>query len=447
MDRAVLMALLVALLVTCSVAGTAIGAAPALPSTRSPGPVEPSPPAQFDDELPPVEMLGLESPTRSDVTTQGVDVSTAVETQRTAARAAVDRRALVVAFENAEDEQDRRELLFEAATDVEIAISALRSQQRDVRDDYVNGTMSPDAYARSRTMADVRTEQLQRDLELIQRYADRVPQLSMRSRLEALRVALTGVDGPVTERIRATAIGEEPAVETYIAVSPNGRVLSVVSDDNYVREAYRSDVWTPDTTSGIGFAQAEDRTKDLYPVAFNSSRNLRATMGEHGAGTYQITLVIREGDVVTYLDGDTQNVFFEVQQFRLDGIDPGPAVADSDNGTRLIVNRTHAGGPLRIATLDNTTGAPIDVPVLVGESGYSTGSDGVVWALAPGSQTPVVALGETGNATVTFVPTPQTLVNVSSIQSESTGKIEVTPRERSDEGADGSDEGADRSEP
>lgn len=401
-------AVLVALLVACSLVGTAAGGAPAL---------QPSQTAQVDDDGPAdVEMLGLDSPTRSDVTTQGVDVSTAVSMQRESAVAGIDRRALEVAFARAEDEQARRELLFEAATDVEIAISALHSERRDLRSDYLNGTITAEDYARSRAKTTVRVERLQGDIELIRELSNRVPQLSMRSRLEALEVSLTGTSGPVTERVGATMTGEQPSFEAYLAVSGNGRVLAMVSDGEYVREAYRSDVWTPDTTSGIGFAQAEGRMGELYPVAFNSSWNLGTGMVEHGAGTYRITMEVREGNVVTYLDGDTQNVFFEVQRFRLASIEPGPSVSASDNGTRLAVNRTHDGGPLRIATFDNSTGTPTDVPVFVDGREYRTGSGGVVWVVDPEGSTRVVATAEGGNVSLTVVPRSPSLVNVSAVE-------------------------------
>ena len=433
MDRAVPVAVLSALLVTCVLVGPTVGGAPTDRAVEPSRLSEPAPPAQFDDDrLPPVEMLGLNGgPTRSDVTTQGVDVSTAATMQHAEASAAVDRGALEVAFERAEDDQARRELLFEAATDVEIAISAMRSGQREVRADYVNGTISTRTYVRERAMVDVRAAQLQEDLELIQRYADRVPQLSMRSRIEALQVALTGADGPVTSRIRATASGEASAIETSIAASPNGRALSMVTEDRYVREAYRSDVWTPDTTSGIGFAQAEERMKELYPVAFspNSSRNVARGMGEYGAGTYRVTMEIREGTIVTYLDGDTENVFFEVREFDLGAIEPGPAATATDNGTRLVVNRTYGGGPLRIATFDNSTGSPAEVPVLVDDTRYRTGPDGVVWAVAPRDTARVVGLAEAGNVSVTHRPVRPPLVNVTAVESGSAGNIEATPRE------------------
>ena len=399
----------VALLVACLLVGMATGSA---------APPPPSHADQLDDDgrTAALEMLGLDSPSRSDVTTQGVDVSTAMAIQRQAARSELDRRALEIAFERTEEEQERRELLFEAATDVEIAISGLRADKRALRSDYVNGTVGTDTYLQGRAEAVARNEQLRTDLELIQRYADRVPQLSMRSRLDALRVALTGADGPVSDRLVATTVGEAPQIRAYVEVSDDGRVLSLISDDQYVREAYRSDLWTPDTTSGVSFDDAVARTNELYPVAFNSSRNIGRGVGEHGAGTFEISMEVREGDIVTYLDGDTRNVFFETQRFALGSIEPGPSVTASDNGTRLVVNRTYDGGPLRIATFDNATGAPADLTAVVAGTGYRTGPDGVVWVLDPAGTTEVVAVGEAGNASVSVLPLRPTLVDVQPVE-------------------------------
>lgn len=407
-------ALVVALLVVCSLLGTATGGAPALEPSSPAQPARAQPLAQLDDGGgEDVEMLGLSAPARTEIATEGVDVSTTVAFQRNAAGAAIDRRSLRIAFQRAEDEQARRELLLQAATDVEIAIASLRATQREARGNYVNGTITSQEYARDRATMAIRAKQLRADLEAIRELAGRVPQFSMRSRLEALRVALTGADGPVTDRVRAAIVGESPAIETYLAVTPDGRVLAVVSDDGYVREAYRSDVWTPDTTSGMGFGLAEQRMSELYPLAFNSTeRNQGTSMVEYGAGVLQISMDIREGEIVTYLDGDTQNVFLEVRRFDLTSIKPGPSVSTAENGTRLIVNRSYDGGPLRIETVDNATGQPADLPVLVDGLRYRTGEDGVVWTLDPAGQTRVVALDEAGNASVTAVPLTPNLIDV-----------------------------------
>jgi hypothetical protein len=359
-------------------------------------------------------MLGLAGETRSDVATQGLDVSAALVAERSATEAAVDRRALQIAFERTDGEQARRELLFEAATDVEIAISELGAERRAARAGYLNETIDTERYLRTRAATSARATQLRTDLETIERLAGTVSGLSMRSRVDSLRVALTGSNGPVTDRLDATIHGTASPVTVYAAVSNDGRVLSTVSGGQYIREASRTDLWTPDTTGNIGIDQAAERMAELYPVAFgfNSSRNQGRGIATHGAGTYEITIQISEGTIVTYLDADTGNVFYEVQRFDLVAINPSPAVVAADNGTRLVVNRTHEGGPLRVATYDNATDTSVDLPVRIGDTRYRTGSDGVVWAPAPAGSTRITAVGESGNVSVTMTPSRPTLVAV-----------------------------------
>lgn len=402
MDRA----LLAALLVTLSLVGTA-SAGPAASGPEVAPQVDTGGTAD-------VEMLGLTDPARSDVTSQGIDVSTALAAERSATEAEIDRRALQITFERTTGDQARRELLFEAATDVEIAISELGAERRTVRQRYVNETISTDRYVRSRVLTGERAAQLRTDLEAIEMLAGQVSGLSMRSRVESLRVALTGSGGPVTDRVGGAIRGTADPTTVYTAVSSDGRVLSTVAGGQYVREAYRTDLWTPDSTGNIGIDQAAERMAELYPVAFgfNSSRNQGRGIATHGAGTYEITIQIREGTIVTYLDADTGNVFHEVQRFDLVAIDPAAPVVGVDNGTRLVVNRTHDGGPLRIAAYDNATDATIDARVLVGETWYRTGSDGTVWAVAPTGPTRITAVGDSGNVSVTMNPYRPKLVQV-----------------------------------
>lgn len=440
MDRTVLVALLSALLVAGSLVGTAVGDAPALRPEQPSQLSGPSSPAQIDDDRSPeVRVLELDPPVRSDVRTQGVDVSTAAAIQRNAAGSAIDRTTLEVAFDRTDDDQERRELLFQAATDVEIAIADLRSEQREIRADYVNGTVAPGTYAQSRARANVRAEQLQKELELIQELSNRVPQFSMQSRIATLRAALITFSGPVSTQVQSSISGESSRTEVYLSVSPNGSTLSTIHDGQYTRETFRSDLWTPDETGLIGFDQVVARVEELYPK-FNSSEASGgiSTLGPDGtdlapAGLYRIDIRYDTRTATAYLDGDTRNVFYEVQRSNIASIEPGPPMAESDNGTRLVVNRTYDGWPLRIATFDNSTGTPIDVPVVVGEVRYRTGSDGVVWALAPAGQTRVVAVGEGGNASLTAVPLSSSSVAVDRTGQGPSGKIQVTPRERSDD--------------
>jgi|GEM_PF-5852494 len=402
MDRA----LLAALLVTLSLVGTA-SAGPASPQ-------DPVAPQVDNGGTADVEMLGLTGTTRADVATQGLDVSTALAAERSATAAELDRRALRITFERTAGDQAQRELLFEAATDVEIAISELGAERRTVRQGYVNDTTDTERYVRTQALMGVRADHLREDLAVIETLAGDVSGLSMRSRVESLRVVMTGSAGPVTDRVRGAVRGASAPATVYVSASADGRVLSTVTSGQYVREASRTDLWTPDSTGNIGIDQAAERMAELYPVAFgfNSSRNQGRGIATHGAGTYEITIQIQEGTIVAYLDADTGNVFHEVQRFDLAAIQPGDPVVAADNGTRLVVNRTHDGGPLRIATYDNATDATLDARVLVGETWYRTGSDGTVWAVAPAGATRITAVAESGNVSTTVNPYRPTLVEM-----------------------------------
>lgn len=402
MDRALLPVALVALTLLAS-AGTVATVPRSRPAAQS-GPVPTNG----------IEMLGLDGPTRSTVATASLDVSTALAIGHVETTAELRRRTLTRQFDGAGDATARRQVLTEAASTVESSIARLRADQRAARTAYVNGTIGPDEYLRRQAIAGARADQLQRELGTIGDLADQLQGVSMRSRLETLRVALTGAGGPVTAQVRAAFTGASDPVTAYVSASADGRALATVQGNQYVREAYRGDLWTPAVTGGIGFDDAIARTGDLYPVAFNSSRNLGRGVAEHGAGTYEISMQVREGTIVTYLDASTEDVFFEVRHFGLSTIDTGQPVVAIDNGTRLVVNRTVEGGPLRIAVSENGTGSTEAVPVTVGGTSYRSGPDGVVWTVAPSGTTRITATGGAGNVSTVIDPDPPTLVDVGS---------------------------------
>lgn len=389
----------------------------------SPGGSQPSPARS-------VEILELEGDTRTTITRQSIDVSTAVASQAASARTRLDRHALEVEFERTEGEQPRRELLFEAATAVEIDVSELRVEQRALRARYVAGELSTETFLRRQTVIRTRAEQLRLDLDAIRALADEVPRLSMDSRLASLRAALTGLDGPVAARTQSAVSGEAPPVRLSVAVSTNGTTLSMIDDGEYVRESFRSDLWTPDTSSGIPLDDVEVLAGELYTVAFNppqvSSRGI-ANVGTDRAvdtGIYRIDIVYQQGQVVAYLDGDTERVFYEIQRQPLDQIASEPALTTAANDTRLAVNRTFRGGPLRVSVVDNRTGDPEDAEVHVGDVQLGTGSDGVAWTLMPAEPVRVTAVTDRGNVSL-LVPPIESTAGAETPSTADAGRLET----------------------
>lgn len=351
-----------------------------------------------------IAALGLEEDERSGFAVQSIDASIALAMDRDRASVRLERHALAAAFEAAEDEQARREILFEAATDVEIAISSLRADQRDVRQAYVAGAIDESTLLRRQAVFAARANALHSNLDQIAEYADRIPGFSMESRIDSLRASLTGFDGPVSDRIRRATTGEHNATRLYVATSRNGTVFATIDDGVYLREAYRSDNWVPDSISDINLDRVEGLTYDRYPTAANSSQVVGRSFRNVNADIDRIEITYEQGAIFAYMDGDTEKVFYEIHRQPLDQIIPGSAVSTVDNGVRLMVNRTRAGSPLRVAVVDNSTNTPLQTTVVVDGHEVQTGLEGVAWTLMPAEQAEVTAVTARGNVSLSVRP-------------------------------------------
>jgi hypothetical protein len=397
MARSVLITLLVVLALPLGVAGSPAHAEPAATDLAS-----------LDD----IAILTIGEDARADFVHPGLDIASATALQRESAAARLDRYALQTEFERLSSTEARQALLFEASTDVEIRIRSLRNQERELRTDYANRELDSEAFVRRLARIHARVALLRATLQTIGASSEAIPQFSIRSRLRLLDATLFGFEGPVRERALATYRGEAPPPRLFVQASDRGAVLAAIEEGRYVREAYRADHRDPDSVSGISLvSEAAERTSELYPRAYNASVSIRTGIKRLSGGLFRINIELREGSIRAFLDGTTGEVFFEIQERQLDLIGSRPTAVGTANGTDLSVARSYPGGPLEIAVTDNETGEPVRAEVLVGESTFETGSDGVVWTLAPASVTfDVRAVRPSGNVTITVRPfTPPTV--------------------------------------
>lgn len=390
MARAALIAFLVALTLSVGVVG--------MPTAGSPA-AEPVP--TLDD----VAILTLGENTRAGFAMGSMDVATAMAVQHEATAARLDRYALGARLERAPSTDDRKELLFQAATDVEIRIATLRDTERRLRSAYAQRDLDTGPFVRRLALVHARAGELRTTLDTIQRQADEIPEFSLRSRVRLLDAALFGFEAPVRGRLLATFRGDAPPTRLFVQASDQGIVLATIEEGRYVREAHRADNRDTETISAISLNEAAQRTSELYPVAYNTSTSIRTGINGLSAGLFRIDIELREGVITAYLDGATGDVFFEVQERRLDLLGPRPAVSKGANGTEIVVNRSYPGGPLEVAVTDNATGEPLATTVYVDGHGVETGPDGVVWTLTPASVAfEVTAVGPDGNVTVSVRP-------------------------------------------
>jgi len=390
MVRTVLIALLVALALPLGVAGASANSG--------------SPDADLAS-LDEISILTIGEDSRTSFARPTLDIGTATALQREAAKARLERYAIESELARSTSTEARQALLLEAATDVEIRISTLRDRERTLRTAYANREIGTGTFVRQLAMIHARVGLLRTTLNVIGANAEKVPEFSMRSRLQLLETALFGFEGPVRERALAALSGKQAASRLFVRASNRGVVLATIENGEYVREAYRADHLDPETVSGISLSEAADRTSEFYPVAYNSSVSLRIGTPGLSGGLFRIDIDLREGSIEAFLDRATQDVFFEVQKRELDLLGPRPTVAETANGTRLVVARTYGGGPMEIRVTDNETGDPLQRTVLVAGTELETGTDGTAWTLAPSTVTfEVRVLGPTGNVTTTVRP-------------------------------------------
>lgn len=393
MGRAVLLALLVVLGLPLGVAGVSTG----------------TPAAQAD--LPDVAILTLNGTARSSFATQSVDVAMAQAVQHDAATARLERYALEERFDNTGTTDARKRLLFESRTAVEIRIANLRDDERALRAAYAARDIDTETFVRRLVRIHARVSGLRAQLDAVQELADDIPEFSIRAQVRLLDASLFGFEGPVRERALAAMRGDEAPFRLFVGVSEDGVAVSAIDDGRYVREVYRADNRDTETVSGLSINEAAALAQALYPDAYNSTTSIRTGIDGLSGGLYRLEIELREGMITAFMDGATRTIFFEVQERRLDLLGPRPSVVGTAEGTRLVVNRSYAGGPLRIAVTDAATGEPIQATVVVEGTPLETGVDGTRWALAPGGPFEVTAVGPRGNVTVSvrpLAPTPVT---------------------------------------
>lgn len=402
MGRAALLALVLVLALPMGAAGA---------PTDAPAAAEP--PAASLDSLQDVAILTLNGSSRTSFATASVDLGTALAIRHDTASSRLDRYTLNERFQRTESTEARKTMLFEAATAAEIRIAGLRDDERDLRAAYVARDIDTETFVRRLVRLHARVSGLRADLDGVQAHADDIPQFSMRGRVRLLDATLFGFEGPVRERTLATMRGDAPPTRLYIEVSESGVVVATIEDGRYVREAYRADQRDTETISAMSINEAVALSRELYPVAYNSSENIRTSIGGLTGGLYQLDIELREGTIRTFMDGATRGAFFEVQERRLDLLGPRPSVVGTDNGTRLVVNRSYPGGPLQVVVAAEETGEPRQTTVVVEGARFETGTDGLLWTLSPAGPGPfeVMAVGPSGNVTVTvrpFQPMPAT---------------------------------------
>jgi hypothetical protein len=265
--------------------------------------------------------------------------------------------------------------------------------------------MTTETYLRELAAVDAGADELSRSLTQLYEYVDsmRDPPVSP-DRIAERKTRLVGLRGPVRDRVADAMLGETEPLRVSVETSDTAVVLATVTGSEfnrqYIREAYLPSARDPGgtdqfrTAGGYDLGAARARASELYPWTFENagptSTGLRT--GEpylYRAGVYSVSVdhphgTAGQGDLVTYIDGATGEVFREMQFKDVSEIPTAEPLTNRSGGLHVGVNRTHAGGPVSVFVRSNATDEPVDAAVSIdGEPVGTTGSDGQLWTVAP----------------------------------------------------------------
>ena len=387
---------------------------PAVAGGVVPGP-DPRPAATTGGEDAPINRIAhltLGEESSEGITNQSVDVAAAVSVGRDDAGARLADYALAERLNRTNRTNAELDARLE---EIESRMNLLGIDARAVRTEYADGSAGPSEFVHESAHIQARAVRLDDRLSRLEGLAERYGNATHRAKIDRLEERLIGHAGPVRRRALAAIAGRRASIDLYAAGSDAGVVFATIAGSMHVRDAYRADrkSYAPD---GISVGEADQRlTDELYAVAFGFSGRFSIAPINGDNTTYRFEKSLPFGSLLAYLDSGTEEVFHEVQRRDLEALDQPASVITVENGTRLIVNRSYTGGPLRIATRDADGGAATESTIRVGDRRLETGADGEVWTLMPpGSSVEVTATTPDGIVTATVEPLTLTPVNGSS---------------------------------
>ncbi|USZ66933.1 hypothetical protein NGM10_09330 [Halorussus salilacus] len=409
---------MLALLLALSPGAVAMQASAPTPSTATQSATASVGPS-LNENTTAVLTLGTE-PERTSFDSPSTSLGSSLAADREAFETELSVRSLDAELESADSESQKKQVLTRYRYRIENRVISLESEEKHATDAFSNGSISSSEYVRTLARIDSEAEHVLHTTRAVQRRAAQVPDFGMPNIYASVQVRLLPLEGPIRDRVAKALDGTADPVEVHVSAAETGVVLSMIRDDEYVREVVRPDRRDSSKTESLTPSEALDLVSEQYPWTRNNSAG-GSSSRYSSTDVYDVTISHSHGNLTASLDAGTGEIFKEVQYKRLSGqgtLPPGPGVRNTTEGqfgsenVTLTVNRTYAGGPLR-AQLTNETGEPLDGEISVdGESVGTTGEDGVVWTLGPDEAFRVT--GTYDGTTVEVTTTPVDLDDESS---------------------------------
>ena len=320
-------------------------------------------------------------------------------------------------FANAASEEARRRVIENTTDRLDAEIDALDTRQQTALDAYNSGEIPASAFVRELVAVDTTARELGATIDQLYTYDSAVGTPVPEREIARMKAQLIPLQGPVRDRL-ATHMTDGTPRRVHLTTSPDGLVLSTIIEGEfstqYLRESLVGSAFD-DRFSDKPISITDDfvpRLEELYPWVFGSDRRSNTALTNEPyyvqAGIYGMAVNHPHGgsgadDLVVYYDADTDAIFREIQRKDVSTV-PTESVTATNDAYRLVVETTHADGPLGIRVENTTTGEPVESGVYLDGEALGVTDGATHWTVTPRGQFTVTAMTPTGNVTATVGP-------------------------------------------
>jgi hypothetical protein len=314
------------------------------------------------------------------------------------------------------DEDNRRSVANTQLDDAEAKFEVLAQRQQELYEAYSTRELSSREFLRNLATLQVEIKSLVESYER----AARVAELGIErlSQFETLKDGLSP-EQPALTQITDVLTAEEDSQMVYLQGSNEGVVIATVTDDQFTRQAtvlsernfdgrdqfrlaQNISIGDEGWATPIGYSEALSRLSELYPWTYSRTQADPANINQLSR-IYSVYTPNPQGELTTYFDGATRNVFHENQAGPVDAYSIQSSVSNRSDEFQITLGLTHDSGPLRVTVADSEQPISDATVQINGTPVGSTDDDGLLWTIQPrtGFEISVTtAAGETGTLSV-----------------------------------------------
>lgn len=305
--------------------------------------------------------------------------------------------------ESASSLEERQRRIVAAESSIRQAEVSLHQRQRRAIEAHATGEISDEELLIELGRIALRAEILADRLDVVKNLAAETEGFNLNT--ENLQLRLAVYQGPIRSHAVDVARGEADPNRVFVESTTDGLVLATIVDGTYVREVFRDDKWDRGASGFEDVSDARNVTTSAYPEIADSDTSTL------GSGTpVRVTLNHDPGQLRTFVSAGGGGVFVEHQTRELETFTEGESLNTTQDGLNLTVERTYAGGPVRVTVVDTETGKPIQgaTVTVAADQGESTevgttNEEGQLWILSPGDSYRVTVIDDPRVARLTGI--------------------------------------------